>query len=157
MLMTNEGLIAIDAPEGWVRSEGPGLAAFLRKSDGDSQSAEVLIYINTSSTDPKQDVEDFIKQDVEGFRARFKKAAIKEEAPIKLAHVKGQMRVWTFQSGEQFSAFERLAYAGEADRVLILALSAKRKALFEESLPAFEEFVRSYRGSIWFGPDAKKP
>ncbi len=157
MLATDEGFIAIEPPKGWLRSQGPGLATFLREGDNDWQSAEVRIYINTSSAGSKQSVQDFVKEDIAGFRARFKKATVKQEEPIKLTHIKSQVLVWTFQSNEEYSAFERLAYSGEPDRVLILALSANSKALFEQSLPVFVEFVKSYRGTIWFAPEAKKP
>jgi hypothetical protein len=156
MLLTDEGFIAIDTPRGWVRSEGPGLAAFLRKGDHDSRSAEVLIYINTSCVGTKQTVDEFIQDDIAGFRATFVKGTIRKEAPLDLANVKGQMLVWTFQSGEKSSAFERIAYAQESDRVLILVLSAKSKGLFDKSLPVFEEFAKSYRGSIWPAPDGKQ-
>ena len=157
MLLTNDGFIAIDTPRGWVRSEGPGLAAFLRKGDHDARSAEVLIYINTSCVGSKQTVDEFVQEDIAGFRANFVKGTVRKEPSLKLAHVKGQMLVWTFQSGEKSSAFERIAYASESDRVLILVLSAKSKALFDQSLPAFEGFVRSYRGSIWPASEGKQP
>jgi hypothetical protein len=157
MLLTSEGFIAIDPPKGWERVRGPGLAFFLRKGDEDWESAEVSIYISSADCGAEEGLEGCIQEDVSGFRARFKNAVVREEAPIELAHVHGRMRVWTFQSGERFSAFERIGYTQESGRVLILALSAKRKDLFDEALPVFERFAKSYRGSIWSTPHAKQP
>jgi hypothetical protein len=47
MLLTDEGLLAINAPNGWIRTRGPGLAFFVHEHDTDQQ-AKVWIYISSA-------------------------------------------------------------------------------------------------------------
>src|SRR5207248_9482204 len=44
MLVTDDGFLAINTPNGWIRAMGPGLAFFVREGDTD-QTAKVWIYI----------------------------------------------------------------------------------------------------------------
>lgn len=150
MLLTAEGLLAIDTPKGWVRSEGPGLAFFLREG-ANSKGVDVWIYISSAPVGPREEaknVNEYIESDIAGFRERFKNGTVQKEEPIDLPHPKIRVPVYTFQSAEKNNAFERIVYIGEINRVLILAVSAKNKNAFANSLPDFERFAKSYRGSI---------
>jgi hypothetical protein len=150
MIVTSEGLLAIQTPEGWVRTEGPGLAFFVRQGES-LETADVSIYISSAPIGPHEDAKDFqtyIKSDIAGFKERFKGGVVRKEASIKLPHVKSAVPVYTFESAEKRNSFEEVIYIPEADRVLILALSAKNKDAFAKFTQDFRGFAESYGGSI---------
>jgi hypothetical protein len=150
MLITPEGFLAIDTPKGWVRSEGPALAFFLRIGD-DPKTAEAWIYISSAPVGPGEedkDLNSYIQSDISGFKERFKNGTAQKEKSIALPRVKAQGTVFTFRSAEEKNAFEQIVYIEEVHRVLILALSAKNSKALEQSLPAFWELAKSYGGSI---------
>jgi hypothetical protein len=150
MLVTAGGFIAIDTPKGWVRGEGPGLAYFVHKGDSRG-TALVWIYISSAPVGPEEEaknVSDYIATDIAGFKQHFKSGSVSKDAPIDLPNMKTRAPVYTFLSGEKANAFEQVIYIAENSRVLILALSAKQKDAFDNSMKEFREFAQSYRGSI---------
>lgn len=150
MLVTSEGFLAIETPKGWVRTEGPGLAFFVREGEN-SKTADVWIYVNSAPVGPKEDAKDlqaFIQSDIAGFKERFKSGIVREERPIELPHAKIRVHVYAFESAEKHNSFEEAAYIPENGRVLILVLSAKNKVAYAKSVQDFRAFAESYRGSI---------
>src|SRR5882724_5970168 len=144
LLLTQEGMLAINTHE-W-----PWLGIFV--CDGDtSKTAEAWIYISSAPIGPKEDAktsEEYLESDIAGFQQPFKDGIVKKETPIGLPQIKGQAPVYTFLSGESHNASQQIIYISENKRILILALSAKNKEVFEKSLIVFRQFVQSYRGSI---------
>jgi hypothetical protein len=158
MLVTTGGFLAIDTPKGWFRTDGPGLAYFLREGD-DRKTADVWIYISAAPVGPKEDDKDmqaFIHSDIAGFKKRFKSGIVQEEAPMDLPQMKIRVPVYTFQSTEKNNSFEEIIYVPENGRVLILALSGRDKDAFAKSVHDFQAFAKSYRGSI-IESGAKQP
>ena len=150
MLVTEQGFLAIDTPKGWVRADGPGLAYFVTQAERNGKPS-VWIYISSAPVGPNEeskDVKAYIESDVAGFKERFKNGVVQEETPLDLPHTKLRAPVYTFQSGEKRNSVEQVVYVAEINRVLTLVLSAREKPAFTKALPAFQEFVRSYRGSI---------
>jgi hypothetical protein len=150
MLATDEGFIAIDVPKGWVRSEGPGLAFFLREKD-DPHAAPVCIYLSTNPIGPDEDAKtmtEFIESDTKQFLQRFKNGKVQKEDDLELPRVKSKASLYTFISGETSNAFEQIAYIPEPHRVLIVALSAKTNEAFLSARSDFHSFAQSYSGSI---------
>jgi hypothetical protein len=150
MLITEQGFLAIDTPKGWVRADGPGLAYFVPQAEG-NRKPSVWIYISSAPVGPNEESKDmkaYIESDVASFKERFKNGVIQEEAPLDLPHAKVRVPVYTFQSGEKRNTVEQVVYIAEINRVLTLVLSAREKPAFEKALPAFRDFVKSYRGSI---------
>ena len=157
MQVIDGGFLAIDTPKGWVRSEGPGLLFFLKES-AERDSADVWIYVSGDSIGPDasaRNLKDYIQSDIAGYRARFKNGLVREEAPMELPRVKLTAPVVTFESQEKHNSFEQVVYAGEQTRILTFVLSAKTEERFVETLPAFQEFAKSYGGSITLSPDTK--
>jgi hypothetical protein len=158
-LTTRLGSIAIDTPKGWSRASGPGLAIFL--PDGkDSDNAEAWIYISSAPIGPKEEYRNFnsyIQYDTTAFRDKYKNGTVRIEPSMLLPSAKTRARIFTFESGEWRNAYEQIVYIEEAHRVLILALSAKNSTAFVQSIPAFREFVKSYRGSANLRATEKKP
>ena len=150
MLITEQGFLAIDTPKGWVRADGPGLAYFVPQAKR-SGKPSVWIYISSAPVGPNEEAKDlkaYIASDIAGFKERFKGGLVQEEPPLDLRLAKLRAPVCTFQSGEKNNSLEQVVYLGEINRVLTLVLSAREKSAFEKALPAFHEFVKSYRGSI---------
>lgn len=111
-----------------------------------------MIYISGAPIGPeKQDktLSDYIRSDISGFKSRFQKGDAHKEQAILLPVSKMEVPVYTFKSGEAHNAVEQVAYIQDtAERVLTVVLSAKTDPAFNESLPAFQSFVKSFRGSI---------
>jgi len=150
MLVTEQGFLAINSPKGWVRADGPGLAYFIPKEERNGKP-RVWIYISSAPVGPNEEAKDlkaYIESDIAGFKERFKSGLVQEEPPLNLPLAEIQAPVCTFQSGEKRNSLEQVIYVGEINRVLTLVLSAREKPAFEKALPAFQDFARSYRGSI---------
>jgi len=150
MIATEAGLIAMDTPKGWQRTNGPGLAFFVREKDP-SGGAPVFMYISSTPFGPKEDaktVEEVISSDISGFKERFKNGSVQKEEEIDLPRAKSGATVYTFLSHETNNAFEQIAYIREVNRVLIICLSARKNSDFQASGPAFRSFVHSYGGSV---------
>jgi hypothetical protein len=57
--------------------------------------------------------------------------------------------LYTFKGSEKNNTVEQVAYIQDtAQRVLTVVLSAKTEEAFSKSLPAFQAFVKSFRGSV---------
>jgi hypothetical protein len=157
MILTKDGMVAIDVPKGWVQAEGPGLAYFLPKGV-DVDDADVWIYMSSAPVGSKEDdkdVESYIQSDISAYKQKFKNAVVHREVDLALPEVKRAVSVYTFQSGEERNAFEEVVYIPEAGRVLILTLSAKNANALNGSMNVFHEFAKSYRGSIQTGSPEK--
>lgn len=151
MLFTGAGLLAFDTPKDWERSEGPGLACFVPKGS-DVATSTATIYISGApigSDQQDKTLNDYVQSDISGFKARFQKGDVHQEQAIYLPVSKMEVPVYTFRSGEEHNAVEQVAYIQDtAQRVLTVVLSAKTDTAFNKSLPAFQGFVKSFRGSI---------
>ena len=153
MLMTEQGFLAISTPRGWVRTAGPGLAYFVPKA-GNGQ-ARAWIYISSAPIGAKEEAKDmkaYIESDIASFKDRFKAGIVQREEPLNLPNVKLQAPVYSFRSGEKNNVVEQVVYVGESNRVLTFVLSAKDKLAFDKALSSFQEFAKSYAGSITVTP-----
>jgi hypothetical protein len=156
MLFTEGGLLAFDTPKDWERSEGPGFACFVPKGS-DAATSPATIYISGApigSDQKDKTLNDYIQSDISDFKARFQKGDVRQEQAIFLPVSKMEIPVYTFRSGEEQNAVEQVAYIQDNDkRVLTVVLSAKADKAFSKSLPAFQSFVKSFRGSVVFTSD----
>jgi hypothetical protein len=159
MLFTDTGLLAFDTPKDWERSDGRGLASFVPKGS-DPMTSAAMIYISGGPIGPHQEnktLSDYVQSDVSGFKSRFQKGEVHQEQAILTPVSRMQVPVYTFKSGEEHNAVEQVAYIQDtAERVLTVVLSAKTDAAFGKSLPAFQSFVKSFRGSIVLTSDHAK-
>ena len=150
ILITSEGLLAIDSPKGWVRVDSDALAFFVPKGETIGHALAV-IYISFAPIGPETEsktIRQFIDSDVAGFKKRYKKGFVLPGDPLLLPHAKQKVPVYNFQSGEDRNSFEQVIYIPEGHRVLILTLSSKKKKEYENNLEAFHQFAISYRGGI---------
>jgi len=144
----------LNTPYGFERVQGPGLAFFRPKGKTQSKG-DPVIYINCAPVGPKEQdksVESYIESDISGFQQHFKKGSVQKEDDV-LLPTSPRLRApaYTFRSGEENNAYERIVYIPENGRVLILVLSVKTQDALAKTLPVFTEFVTSYKGSIIFG------
>ena len=111
-----------------------------------------MIYISGAQIGPDQKdktLSDYVRSDISGFKSRFQKGNVHKEQEILLPVSKMEVPVYTFKSGEAHNAVEQVAYIQDtAERVLTVVLSAKTDAAFNQSLHAFQSFVKSFRGSV---------
>ncbi len=162
--MTYEGHLVIDIPRGWHRLVGVGLLyyepdkATLIKNP--LHGGDAFIYATTIHIDPQQidrDTNDFvsadtlIRSDISGYRARFKRALVREAAQVELPLSKAKHVTYTFQSREKVNSYEEVVYIDEGYRVLALTLSTSDMRTFRQYLPTFIKFVQSYQGNIPYG------
>ncbi|PYX30553.1 MAG: hypothetical protein DMG80_12535 [Acidobacteria bacterium] len=151
MLFADAGLLAFDTPTDWERSDGPGIASFVPKGS-DASSSAAMIYISGAPIGSDQEVKtlsDYVQSDISGFKSRFQKGDVHKEQTILLPVSKMEVPVYTFKSGEQRNSVEQVAYIQDtALRVLTVVLTAKTDTAFNKSLPVFQSFVKSFRGSI---------
>jgi hypothetical protein len=151
MLFTDAGLLAFDTPKGWERGDGPGLASFVPKGS-DARTSAAMIYISGEPIGTVQEnktLSSYVQSDISGFKARFQRGDVHQEQPILLPVSKMEIPVYTFKSGEEHNVVEQVAYIQDtAERVLTVVLSAKTDIAFNKYLPAFQNFVKSFRGSI---------
>jgi hypothetical protein len=150
MLLTEQGFVAIDPPKGWVRTAGPGLAYFIPPGSRKEQPS-VWIYISSALIGPNEETKNakaYIQSDIALFKGRFKGGIVREEIPLSLPYSKLRAPVYTFQSGEKRNVVEQVVYVSESQRALILVLSARDMATFLKTLPIFQSFAKSYRGSM---------
>ena len=156
MLFTDAGLLAFDRPKDWERTEGPGFACFVPKGANPRTSA-AMIYISGAPIGPDQEdktLNDYVQSDISGFKARFQRGTVRQEQAILIPVSKIEVPVYTFKSGEEHNGVEQVAYIQDtAERVLTVVLSSKTDAAFNEALPIFQNFVKSFRGSIVLTPD----
>lgn len=155
MLFTEGGLLAFDTPRGWVRSEGRGLASFVPKGSG--AKTQAMIYISGApigSDQTDKTLRDYVQSDIAGFKARFERAIVHQEQSLLLPTSQISVPLYTFRSGEKNNTVEQVAYIQDtAQRVLTVVLSAKTEGAFSKSLPAFQAFVKSFRGTVTLTPD----
>jgi hypothetical protein len=159
MLFTDAGLLAFDTPKDWERDDGPGFASFVPRGS-DARTSDTMIYISGAPIGPHQEnktLGDYVQSDVSGFKSRFEKGDVHQEQAILLPASKTEVPVYTFKSGEEHNAVEQVAYIQDtAERVLTVVLSAKTDAAFNKSMPVFQSFVKSFRGSIVLTSDHAK-
>jgi hypothetical protein len=159
--MTPEGHIVIDMPVGWRRTAGPALLYFVPdktpKLKNPLRSYEAAIYVGNALIEPNEldrdsltfsSADAFIHSDIAGFKARFKRALVKESPPFPLPLSKARHVTYSFQSREGDNAYEEVIYIDEGDRVLALTLSASNPKTFWSLVPVFHKFAQSYQGNI---------
>jgi len=155
IIATDDGLLALTTPKGWVRADGPGAAYFV-PTDSTQNPPPVCIYISSASIGPKEqakDIDAYIESDISNFKRQYKNAIVHREQPIPLPQMKLQASVVTFRSGEKNNSFEQVIYLPDTGRVWTLVLSAKEEPAFTNSLDAFHGFAQSYRGTISVPPN----
>ena len=154
IISTEDGLVALTTPKGWVRADGPGAAYFVPETS--TQNPPVCIYLSSASVGAREeakDMEAYIEFDVANFKRKYKNAVVQREQPLALPHMELQAPIVTFRSGEKTNSFEQVIYIPDVDRVWTLVLSAKEGPAFTNSLPALHDFAQSYRGTISFSPN----
>ena len=143
-----EGLVfSLTAPEGWVLDNhsgaGQGLPAVLYPQGASWKEAPAVMYPTSdrkpASAHPLQDV---IAETVEQYRAASPGLRIESLAPAPTGDARtAEVRKL---SGETQGNVEAIAFVEEADRVVLLILSARSETGFAAALPAFRQLVGSY-------------
>ena len=148
----------IEAPPGWVldtqSAASQGIHAVLYPKGSSWSEAPAVMYANMASKKKEgiTNVQQLIDLDLAKFKKKNPKIGMTERRPLKTADGKtAQVRLF---QGDQWGNREAVAYIDEPAFVAILVLSSRSQADFQESLPAFEKLVASYR---FFTNDVRMP
>lgn len=154
MQMTSAGFLAVSTPAGFLRVEGPIDVVFTPggKEFGTTGSFIYITPVRIGKGTRFKSLDAFVADDVKRFRKQYKKSAAQEESAVELPFDGRKAPSWTFRSGESKNAFERLVFLQDAEKLVwLLVLSATSAAEFEQTVPVFLDFVRTYKGSIILG------
>jgi hypothetical protein len=147
IIYTESLAFSLTAPDGWVldnHSGRPrGLAAVLYPQSSSWKDAAAVMY-PTSARKPASahPVEDVIAQTLDQYRAASPGLAVEILEPTATAD--RQTPELRKLSGGREGNVEAVAFIEEADRVVLLVLSARSAADFASSLPAFRQLIASY-------------
>jgi len=153
-----EHAFLIEPPEGWVLDNQSGVsqgshAVFYPKGSSWSQATAVM-YVNT--VNKKQEGISTVQELIDIDFANFKKKnpSIVMTKSRSLTTGDGKTALVRLLQGDQWGNREAVAYIDEKAIVAFLVLTSRSQAAFQESLPAFEKLVASYR---FFTADVRMP
>jgi hypothetical protein len=136
----------VEAPNGWVMDPGDAakeqVGAVFHPASAHWPESRVIIYTDFySKKKGRETPSEAMRNDV----ALFEKEGSNVQ-PVKKASIKTNVgglvaEVYHFDSDRQYDARAYFSYKGYID---YFVLSARDKATFEKSLPAFEHVVKSY-------------
>jgi len=147
IIYTADLVFSLTAPEGWVLDNHSGaqqgLPAVLYPRGASWKEAPAVMYPTSDrkpvSGHPLQDV---IAETVEQYRAAS--PGLKIESLDLAPTVDARTAEVRKLSGEAQGNVEAVAFVEEADRVVLLILSARSEKDFAAALPAFRQLVGSY-------------
>jgi hypothetical protein len=147
IVYTDSLVFSLTAPEGWVLDNHSGaqqgLPAVLYPRGSSWKEAAAVMY-PTSDRKPASEhpLQDVIAETLDQYRAASPGLQVEtlDPAPTGDARTAKVRKL----SGERQGNVEAVAFLEEADRVVLLVLSARSEAGFASALPAFRRLVASY-------------
>jgi len=144
---------ALTAPKGWVLDTNSGRqqglqAVFYPKGSSWKNGAAVMYANVYQKNDPtKESAQTVIANDVADFKkdSPSLKVVDADSMPTRTdARSKDKKATVKYFTGDRNGNSEAVAYVDEGNLVVMLVLNARSQKDFEDSLPAFKEFVGSY-------------
>jgi hypothetical protein len=144
---------ALTAPKGWVldttSGRQQGLQAVFYPKGSSWKNGAAVMYANVyQNTDPtKESLQTIIANDVADFKKESPNLkvvdadAIPTRTDVRSIDKKATVKYFT---GDRNGNSEAVAYVDEGNLVVMLVFNARSQKDFEDSLPAFKEFVGSY-------------
>lgn len=139
----------LTAPVGWVLDSESGvkqgLHAVFYPAGSSWADAPAVMYANTAWRDTMKNepLESFIVGDVSEARSKSSRLQVARVPAITTEDGKlAEVRVFT---GDTWGNREKVAYIQERRVFVLLTLTAKSRASFARSAPAFDSLVRSYQ------------
>jgi hypothetical protein len=139
----------LKAPKGWVLDNQSGVSqgmhAVFYPKGGTWDDSPVVAYAQSR---PKTDT---IKSADDAAQATIKKfhedGSLKYQGKLAKTFKSntGQDGVIYYFSGDKWGNNEAVAYYVEPKRINFIVMNAREKAIFDQSLPAFEELAKSYK------------
>jgi hypothetical protein len=147
IIYTEDLVFSLTAPEGWVldnhSGSRQGLPAVLYPRGSSWKEAPAVMY-PTSDRKPASEhpLQDVIAETLEQYRAASPGLKVESLAPVPTGDARtAEVRKL---SGEAQGNVEAIAFIEEADRVVLLILSARSEAEYAAALPAFLRLAGSY-------------
>lgn len=152
MLLVQGKLVAITPPPRFEKQPGPEVGIFAPKGMPFDE-APAFIHLGFASVCPKCEFTSlaaFIQDDVQNFKQRFPRGKARLHSKFKRAKSSSPIPIWSFESGEEFNAFERMALVetGVKGQVLLLTLSGRTQKALDQYFPSLLAMLRSYKGVI---------
>ncbi len=141
--------LALRSPKGWRMDTESGRpqglqAVFYPNGERWSKSPAVMYCLVVPRGGQTPDLRSMMEYEQERFRNASATAVIVDQNPIDLAGRKSRAVVRRFSGGAN-GAFEQVAYVEERTVIVMMVLSCRTSEDFDASLPAFREFVGTYR------------
>ena len=149
-------LFMVSAPEGWVLDDTSGMGSRIRcvfYPKGEKwKTAATVMYVNPlhGYGAKTRTVSALIAEDEKSFKHNSPRGKVTEGGTIQTAGKK--TAVVRYFSSDGGPALEAVAYVPEAELVMLLVLSSKTTAGFQDALPAYREMVQSY---AWVASNAE--
>lgn len=147
IIYTEDLVFSLTAPEGWVldnhSGSRQGLPVVLYPRGSSWKEAPAVMY-PTSDRKPASEhpLQDVIAETLNQYRAASPVLRIESLAPAPTGDARtAELRKL---SGETNGNVEAIAFVEEADRVVLLILSARSETDYAAALPAFRQLVGSY-------------
>lgn len=136
------------APKGWKLDSQSGKANNLclvgYPKDSSWETGDTVIYINPSvkgKTPGSRDLADMIAYDVTQHKKNSPELTIKDGEVV----LNKGKKITTKYFFNDMNNFEAVGYIDETNAVVFVVMSARNKIAFDKALPAFKEFIQSYR------------
>lgn len=152
MILVEGAMLALTPPPGFERQADPEAVIFALKGIPFDE-APAFIHLGFTSVCPTCEFSSlaaFIQNDVENFKRRLPKGQAGFHSNFNTAKASKPIPVWSFESGEKFNAFERMALieTGVQSRVLLLTLSGRTRKDLNRFFPSLLAMLRSYKGVV---------
>jgi hypothetical protein len=138
----------VEAPDGWVLDNQAGLSEGLFAvfyQEGESwQYGKVVMYVNTASLEHRKHktLNRLIKSDIRDFKKHSRNIKIVYGDTLLTQDSSSAFVVNFF--GDNFGNYESVAYIDAGKVAVMIVMSAKSEALYNENYPAFKLLVQSY-------------
>jgi hypothetical protein len=134
---------SFQAPSGWVLDNASGVNqgvhAAIYPKGSNWHDAPAIMYANCAEKDKKDDLASFIAGDVESFKQNDSGLTVKDVS--KEFHA-GNHSVAKYFDG---NSKEAVTYVDEDSVICMLVLSAKSQQDYIKAVPAYNEFLSSYK------------
>ncbi len=137
----------VKAPDGWILDNNSGVsqgldAVFYPKGSS-WDTAITVMYANGTDIDSTENLENFIKDDIETFHKNHPGIKTVKLDSIIIGKNARVAEIIKFYGGSYIN-YESVAYIKEKKNVSIIVMSSRKEKQFEINYPKFVELVKSY-------------
>jgi hypothetical protein len=141
-------MFSVTAPHGWILDNESGKpqglqAVFYPKGDTYRDSVAFMYANGTAFSAEHPTRESVMKYDLDRFRNDSPKVQVKTLPQLRTAD--GRTAIVRQFQGDKYGNVEVVAYVEEKTAVIMIVLSSRNKARYDQAYPAFVQLVASYQ------------